>query len=127
MNRNCCCFLHAWKKQVFKSPLVRVMRIYWSVFFREEQRRIGYRYERLYFLKKLLKKRLPKSIVPLKVWLYAVEKHGMLNPFSFTDDEWYIESLRLWREREMKAFIDENPGLRPKRHEKICKYKLLRV
>ena len=58
MNTNCevCCFLHAWKKQVLKSPLVRVMRIYWPVFYREEQRRIGYRYERLYFIKKTIKK-----------------------------------------------------------------------
>ena len=123
----CNCFLHAWKKQVLKSPLFRVMRIFWLVFFGEEQRRIGYRYERLYFLKKIIKNRLPKWIVPYKVWLFAVERHGMFNPFSFTDDEWYIESLRTWREREMKKFIDENPALRPKRHEKICKYKLLRV
>ena len=97
----CNCFLHAWKKQALKSPLVRVMRIHWSVFFREEQRRIGYRYERLYFLKKIIKKRLPKWIVPYKVWFFAVERQGMFNPFLFTDDEWYIESLRTWREREM--------------------------
>ena len=130
MNTNCevCCFLHTWKKQVFKSPLVRVMRIYWSVFYREEQRRIGYRYERLYFIKKIIKKRLPKWIVPYKVWFFAVETYGMLNPFRFTDDEHYVESLRLWKESEMKAFIDENPRLRPHRHEKICKYrKTLRV
>ena len=57
----CNCFLHAWKKQVLKSPLVRVMRIYYSVFYRTEQRRIGYRYERLYFLKKIIKKRLPRG------------------------------------------------------------------
>ena len=50
-----------------------------------------------------------------------------MNPFLFTDDEHYIESLRLWKEREMKKFIDENPRLRPKRHEKIYKYNLLRV
>ena len=123
MNNNCCCFLHAWKKQVRKSPLVRVMRIYWSVFFREEQRRIGYRYERLYFIKKIIKKRLPKWIVPYKVWFFAVETYGMLNPFQFTDDENFLESLRLWKKREMKAFIDENPKLRPHRHEKIWKYR----
>ena len=130
MNTNCevCCFLHAWKKQVLKSPLVRVTRIYWSVFYREEQRRIGYRYERLYFIKKIIKKRLPKWIIPYKVWFFAVETYAMLNPFLFTDDEYYVESLRLWKEREMKAFIDENPRLRPHRHEKICKYrKTLRV
>ena len=94
MNSNCCCFLHAWKKQVKKSPLVRVMRIYWSVFFREEQRRIGYRYERLYFRKEIIKKRLPKWILPYKVWFFAVDTYGMLNPFQFTDDEHYLESLR---------------------------------
>ena len=123
----CNCFLHAWKKQVLKSPLVRVMRIYYSVFYRTEQRRIGYRYERLYFLKKIIKKRLPRWILPYKVWFFAVDEYGMMNPFQFTDDEHYIESLKLWKEREMKKFIDENPRLRPKRHEKICKYKLLRV
>ena len=130
MNTNCdvCCFLQTWKKQVYKSPLVRVMRIYWPVFYRNEQRRIGYRYERLYFTKKIIKKRLPKWIIPYKVWFFAVETYGMLNPFLFSDDEHYVESLRLWKERDMKAFIDENPRLRPHRHEKICKYrKTLRV
>ena len=56
----CNCFLHAWKKEVLKSPLVRVMRIYYPVFFRQEQRRISYRYERLYFLKKNHKKKTTK-------------------------------------------------------------------
>ena len=76
MNNKCCCFLHAWKKQVQKSPLVRVLRIYWSVFFREEQRRIGYRYERLYFIKKIIKKRLPKWILPYKICFSLLKRTG---------------------------------------------------
>ena len=36
--------LQAWKKQVVQSPVVRVMRIYWKVFYNEEHITIGYRW-----------------------------------------------------------------------------------
>ena len=105
--------LKAWKKQVLQSPLVRIMRIYWKVFFREEHITIGYRWERLAFLERLLKKKLSKKYFPLKVWLFCVEKKEMFNPFTFVDDEKYIETLRL----------QENYIPIGYRHKKVCSYK----
>ena len=57
-------------------------------------------------------------------------KKGIFNPFLFEDDEKYIETLMLWKEREMKKFIEKHPILLAKgyRHEKIAEYKrLIRV
>ena len=90
--------LKIWKKQVKSSPIVRVMRIYWQVFYNEEQRSFGRRWERLCFLENIIKKRLPRKIVPSKVWFFAVKKKGIFNPFEFINDEMYLETLRLWRE-----------------------------
>ena len=123
----CKCAVIAWKKQVFKSPLVRVLRFFYAATMSIEPVDIGWKSERIYFLKKLIKKRLPRRIVPFKIWIFAVEEHGMLNPFSFTDDEEYIETLIRWTKNDMKDFILENPRCKnQKRHKKIYKYKLLR-
>ena len=81
------------------------MRIYWKVFFREEHITIGYRWERLAFLERLLKKKLSKKYFPLKVWIFGVQKKQMFNPFAFANDEKYIETLRLWKERKMEKFF----------------------
>ena len=123
---SCKCVVNAWKKQVYKSPFVRVMRFFYADSMAIEPVNIGFRTERIYFLKKLIKKRLPRWVIPFKIWVFAVEEHGMLNPFSFTDDEEYIETLIIWTKNDMKDFILENPRLKQKRHEKIYKYKLLR-
>ena len=58
--------LQAWKKQVVQSPVVRLMRIYWKVFYNEEHITTGYRWERLVFLEKVLRKKLPKKTVSFK-------------------------------------------------------------
>ena len=51
-----CSLLRAWKKQVRSSTLGRLLRLYWNVFFNEERRHLGHRCERLYLLKRLIKK-----------------------------------------------------------------------
>ena len=53
------------------------------------------------------------------------KKKKIFNPFLFEDDEKYIETLMLWKKREMKKFIEKHPILLVKgyRHEKVCKYK----
>ena len=116
-----CILLKAWKKQVRSSSLGRLLRLYWKVFFNEERRHLGHRCERLCLLKRLIKKKLPKRILPSKVCFYGVEKKGIFNPFFFEDDEKYFETLMLWKEREMKKFIEEHPILLAKgyRLEKI--------
>ena len=116
--------LKIWKKQVRSSTLDRAMREYWKAFFRIES--IGcHRGEQLVFLKKLIKKKLPRRIVPSKVWFYDVEKVNMFNPLLFRDSEKYLETLMLWREREMKKFIQDNPRLLIKgyKHKKVPGYK----
>ena len=90
--------LQAWKKQVRQSPLVRVMRIYWKIFYNEEHLTIGYRWERILFLERILKKKLSKKYFPIKIWLYCIKRRKMFNPFNFVDDEKYLETLRLWKE-----------------------------
>ena len=118
-----CSLLKVWKKQVRTSTLGRMMRQYWKVFYNEERRHFGHRAERLCFLKRLIKRKLPKRIIPSKVWFYGygIEKHEIFNPFNFIDDEKYLEILIVWKERKMKKYIDENPRLLIKgyRHEKI--------
>ena len=58
--------LKVWKKQVKSSNLVRILRIYWKVFFNEERRTIGRRAERLCFLKQLIKKNYQNALYHVK-------------------------------------------------------------
>ena len=87
--------IQAWKKQVRQSPLVRIMRIYWKVFYNEEHYTIGRRWERIAFLERILRKRWPKKHFPIKIWFYCIKRREMFNPFGFIDDEKYLERLRL--------------------------------
>ena len=54
-----------------------------------------------------------------------IERKEIFNPFEFNDDEKYLETLIIWKEREMKKFIEDNPSLSIKgyRHKKICGYR----
>ena len=121
-----CYLLKVWKKQVRTSTLGRIMRQFWKIYHRTEQLLVlGHREERLFFFKRIIKKKLPKRIIPSKVWFYGVEKDGIFNPFNFVDNEKYLETLLIWREREMKKYIEENPRLSIKgyRHKKVPGYK----
>ena len=53
------------------------------------------------------------------------KKKIFFNPFLFEDDEKYIETLMIWKKREMKKFIEKHPILLVKgyRHKKVCEYK----
>ena len=101
-----------------------MMKQFWKVYHRIEQTGC-HRGKQLDFLKKLIKKKLPKRIVPSKVWFYGVEKCSIFNPLVFDDEEKYFETLILWREREMKKFIEQNPRILIKqhRHKKVPSYK----
>ena len=57
------------------------------------------------------------------IWLFVVKKKGMFDPFLFIDDEKYLETLRLWRERNLKKFLEENYIPKGYRHLKCCSYK----
>ena len=58
------------------------------------------------------------------MWFYGVEKEGIFNSFHFNDEK-YFETMILWKEREMKKFIEDHPILLVKgyRHEKIPEYR----
>ena len=115
--------LQAWKKQVRQSLLVRVMRIFWKVYYNEEHITIGYRWERILFLERILKKKWPKKHFPIKIWFYCIKRREMFNPFHFLDDEKYLETLRLWKERKMAKFLDKYPQAVGYRHKKVYGYK----
>ena len=115
--------IQAWKKQVRQSPLVRIMRIYWKVFYNEEHYTIGRRWERIAFLERILKKRWPKKLFPMKIWFYCVKRRGMFDPFEFIDDEKYLETLRLWKEHKLAKFLDKYPQAKGYRHIKVYRYK----
>ena len=115
--------IQSWKKQVWQSPLVRVMRIYWKVFYNEEHYTIGRRWEPIAFLERILKKRWPRRHFPIKIWFYCVKSRGMFDPFVFVDDEKYLETLSLWKERKMAEFLDKYPQAVGYRHEKVCRFK----
>ena len=68
------------------------------------------------FLKKLIKKKLPKRIIPSKAWFFGVERERIFNPMEFDDVEKYFETLMIWKEREMKTFVERHPRLLIKGH-----------
>ena len=102
--------LKIWKKQVRSSTLPRAMKEYWKVFFRIKS--IGcHKGEQLVFLKKLIKKSYQGELYPLKCGFMLLKKSRCSTPLLFRDSEKYLETLMLWREREMKKFIQDNPRL----------------
>ena len=60
-----------WKKQMKKTTLHIILKSYWKIYW--EQNIEGFRRDkRLFFLKKLIEKRLPKRLLPSKVWFFGV-------------------------------------------------------
>ena len=120
-----------WKKEARSATLEKVLKQYCKIYFKIALISMGrHREEQLLFLNKIIKKKLPERIIPLKVWFFAVEKAKMFNPLRFEDFEKYLETLMIWRKREMKKFIEDNPRLLIKgyRHKKVYSYrKPLRV
>ena len=81
--------------------------------------------EQLVLLKNIIKKRLPKRVLPSKVWFFAVTLQKVyLNPLVFTDTERFFESLQFWKDRKLKRFLEMHPGLSRKqiRHKKVPAY-----
>ena len=70
-----CSLLKAWKKQVRSSTLGRLLRLYRKVF-NQERRHLGHRCERLCLLKRLIKKKLPKHILPYFVVLWGRKRRN---------------------------------------------------
>ena len=119
--------LRRWTKSVAKSTLYDLMRYFYAAVRNLEQIYIPVKYDRIFLLKKLIKKKQPKHILSSRLYFYCVEKYGMFYPFyKEIDTERYFELMKTWRkDGNMKKILNENPGYR-RRHKKIYKYKLLR-
>ena len=69
-----------WAREINESSLYKVMRAYWRTFYATNY----YRDELLCYMKKFVKKRLPKRILPPKVWFFGVEKKKIrFNPRAY--------------------------------------------
>ena len=119
-----CYLLKVWKKQVRTSTLGRIMRQFWKIYHRTKRLLVlGHREERLFFLKRIIKKNYQNALFLQRCDFMVLKK--MVFSFNFVDDEKYLETLLIWREREMKKYIEENPRLLIKgyRHKKVPGYK----
>ena len=114
-----------WVSVVKKATLFDQIRYYFYAVKKMEPFFITKRYDRIYWVKKQIKKKLPSRILAPKLFFYLVEKYGFFNPlYEKIDEEQYFEIILKWRQKEMKKFFKEHPL--PIRHKKIYKYKLLR-
>ena len=97
-----------WKNETNKLTLFENLRLYYKIF--NEQHQIDdYRWEKLDFLKKIIKKKLLTFIISSDIWFYGVEKYGMFSMSYFQEeDEFYFESLIRWRENNADDFIRRN-------------------
>ena len=96
-----------WKNETNKMTLFENLRLYYKIFY-EEHQIDDYRWEKLDFLKEIIKKRLPACIISSDIWFYAVEKYEMFNASYFEENEFYFESLIRWRENNADDFIIRN-------------------
>ena len=111
-----------WVAEVKKSTLFDQIRYYFYAVKRMEPFFILRRHERIYWIKKQIKKKLPRRILAPKLFFYLVEKYGFFNPlYEKIDKEQYFEVILRWRQKEMKKFFKEHPL--PIRHKKIIIYK----
>ena len=111
-----------WVEVVKKSTLFDQIRYYYFAAKKIEPFFIAKRHDRIYFIKKQIKKKLPRHILAPKIFFYLVETYGFFNPLhEKIDEEQYFEIIIRWRKTKMKKFFEERP--RPTRHKKIIMYK----
>ena len=63
-------FYLKWRTEIEEADLFKVMQTYWRVF----HGRNLYRNEQIFLLQRNIKKRLPKRILPSRIWFYGVTK-----------------------------------------------------
>ena len=114
--------LSDWVEVVKKSTLFDQIRYYYYAVTRKEPFFISKRPERICYLKKQIKKKLPKHILKPKLFFYLVETYYFFNPLhERIDEEQYFEIIIRWRKTKMKKFFQERPL--PRRHKKVIIYK----
>ena len=115
-----------WYDYVKKGTLFEMICYYYAAYHKREPFLILGRWDRIYFVKKYIKRKLPKRIMKPRLFFHLVEKHDMFNPFvDEVDTEMYFQILLKWKKEEMKDFLKEHP-FNQRRHKKIWKVKLLR-
>ena len=119
--------VNEWKAAVNRATLYKKICYYYFAEKRLEPflNYIPQRYDRIYFVKKQIKKLLPKKIMDPKLFFYLVEKYGFFNPTaidesgSAKDDEQFFEAILRWNQVERKIFLKEHPI---RKHKKIVIY-----
>ena len=118
-------FYLKWRTEIKEADLFKVMKAYWRVFHNTPGVNL-YRDEQLFLLKRNTKKRLPKRIMPSKVWIFGVVKKKIrFNPRAYEESERFFEQLLIWKDQKLENFLRKYPELThiPKRHKKIPEYK----
>ena len=117
-----------WKAAVTASNLYRKIQFYYVAVKDMEPVYILKRYDRIYFVKKQIKKLLPKRIIKATLFFHLVENYGFFKPINIergiqteVQKENYFETLLQWNKFEKKKFLKEHPL--PRRHNKIIIYK----
>ena len=114
-----------WYAFVKKGTLFELICYYYAAVHNREPFFIAKKWDRIYFVKKCIKRKLPRRIMKPRVFFHLVEKYGFFNPFyNEIDTENYYQIILNWKIKEMKNFLKEHPL--PRRHKKIWKVKLLR-
>ena len=107
------------RKEIKEASLYKTMKAYWRIFHSNNY----YRYEILEYLKKIIRRRWPKNYLPLKIWLFGVEKKKIrFNPRAYKDTETFFEQLLMWKNYKMQKYLIKYAQLavKAKRHQKIC-------
>ena len=72
-----------WKNETNKLTLFENLRLHYKIF-NEEHQIDDYWWEKLDFLKEIIKKKLPTFIISSDIWFYGVEKYGMFKYVLFS-------------------------------------------
>ena len=115
-----------WYAQIKKGTLFELICYYYAAYHNHEPFFIAKKWDRIYFVKKSIKRKFPRRIMKPRLFFHLVEKYGFFNPFhDEIDTEMYFQIIVQWKEKEMKDFLKERPFIQ-RRHKKIWKVKLLR-
>ena len=92
--------LKCWKKQMKDATLHTVLKAYWKIYWNRNIESFR-RDEQQFFLKKIIQKRLPKRILPAKVWFFGVTQDKIrFNPWAYEESKRLFEQLMIWKKKK---------------------------
>ena len=115
-----------WHAQIKKGTLFELICYYYAAYHNHEPFFIVKKWDRIYYVKKQIKRKNLRKLIKPRLFFHLVEKYGFFNPFhDEIDTENYFQIILHWKKKEMKKFFKEHPFIQ-RRHKKIWKVKLLR-